>query len=110
MRDGHTESLPAQLGTTINSVGVGDAFAAGFVSQLSRGPVEAAWRATYVATAYSQTTYPEIFRDNVIRDLKLTLQEMRDLPGNFVALGEAPRNWDLSRGSGFPPWKPRCNR
>jgi nucleoside 2-deoxyribosyltransferase len=79
--DGLVERLPAQLGVTVNSVGVGDAFAAAYVSEFGRGPIEAGWRATYVATAYSQTTYPDVFKNEVQRDRRLTLEEIRDLWG-----------------------------
>jgi nucleoside 2-deoxyribosyltransferase len=80
-KDGSVHLLPAQLGTTVNSVGVGDAFAAGYVSYLERGPLEAAWRATYVAAAYSHTTYPNIFREEVQRNELLSLEEMLGLWG-----------------------------
>ena len=73
-------SLPAQLGKTMNSVGVGDVFAAAFVSSRA-SVVEAGWRATYAASAYSQTTYPDLFRNYVQRDSMLTLPEMQDLSG-----------------------------
>ncbi|MGB8031218.1 MAG: nucleoside 2-deoxyribosyltransferase [Terracidiphilus sp.] len=76
-----TESLPSQLGATVNSVGVGDVFAAAYVANFERGCIEAGWRATYAAAAYSQTTYPDLFKTYVHRDLNLTLEEMRDLGG-----------------------------
>jgi nucleoside 2-deoxyribosyltransferase len=78
------EELPAQLGATANSVGVGDVFAAAYLVHLGRGSVEAGWRATYASAAYSQTTYPHLFRTYLQRDLKLTLDEMRDLWGAFL--------------------------
>ncbi|MEJ0093511.1 MAG: nucleoside 2-deoxyribosyltransferase [Methylocella sp.] len=78
------EALPAQLGTTINSVGVGDVFAAAYVVHVDRGYVGAAWRATYAAAAYSQTTYPDLFKTYVQRDLKLSLDDMRQLWGVFL--------------------------
>jgi nucleoside 2-deoxyribosyltransferase/sugar/nucleoside kinase (ribokinase family) len=78
------EALPAQLGRTINSVGVGDVFAAAYVVHVNHGCVEAAWRATYAAAAYSQTTYPDLFKTYVQRDLKLSLDDMRQLWGVFL--------------------------
>ena len=78
------EMLPAQLGSTTNSVGVGDVFAAAYVTHKHLGFVEAAWRATYAAAAYSQTTYPDLFKTYVRRDLKLTLEDMRQLWGTFL--------------------------
>lgn len=75
------EALPAQLGATENSVGVGDVFAAAYVSALPNGPSEAGWRATRAASAYAQTTYPDDFKDAVQQSLKLSLDYMRDLGG-----------------------------
>lgn len=77
-------ALPAQLGTTANSVGVGDVFAATYVAYCNRGHVEAAWRATFAAAAYSQTTYPDLFKTYVQRDLKLGLDEIQQLEGVFL--------------------------
>jgi nucleoside 2-deoxyribosyltransferase len=77
-------SLPAQLGSTVNSVGVGDVFAATYVAFANYGCVEAGWRASYAAAAYSQTTYPDTFRTYVQRDLKLTVEEMNELWGVFL--------------------------
>jgi nucleoside 2-deoxyribosyltransferase len=78
------EALPAQLGSTINSVGVGDVFAAAYLASLEEGSVEAGWRATYAAAAYSQTTYPDLFKAYVQRDMKLDTAEMRQLGGVFL--------------------------
>jgi len=78
---GSVEFLPAQLGATANSVGVGDVFAAAYVANRNRGGVEAAWRATFAAAAYSQTTYPDLFKAYVQRDLMLELDEMQGLGG-----------------------------
>lgn len=74
-------SLPAQLGTTVNSVGVGDVFAAAYLAHLSAGAPEAGWRATYASAAYSQTTFPDLFKTYVERDARLSLREMQDLAG-----------------------------
>jgi nucleoside 2-deoxyribosyltransferase len=81
---GEIESLPAQLGTTVNSVGVGDVFAAAYVAHLRKGHIEAGWRATYTSAAYSQTTYPDLFRTYVQRDLRLSLGELRELGGTLL--------------------------
>jgi hypothetical protein len=78
------EALPAQLGITINSVGVGDVFAAAYLACLDRGHVEAAWRATYASAAYSQTTEPDIFKTYLLRDQRLSLKEMQELWGTFL--------------------------
>lgn len=84
------EALPAQLGTTINSVGVGDVFAVAFLTALPEGAAIAGWRATYVAAAYSQTTYPDIFKKYVERDQRLSLDEMRSLWGTFLPWSARP--------------------
>jgi nucleoside 2-deoxyribosyltransferase len=81
---GQVEALPAQLGTTVNSVGVGDVFAAAYVVHLGKGSAEAGWRATYASAAYSQTTDPDLFKTYVQRDLRLSLDEMRNLWGTFL--------------------------
>lgn len=78
------EALPAQLGNTTNSVGVGDVFAATYVAYCNGNRVEAAWRATLAAAAYSQTTDPDLFKTYVQRDLKLSLDELQQLGGVFL--------------------------
>lgn len=65
-------------------MGVGDVFAAAYVAHVEHGYVEAAWRATYAAAAYSQTTDPDLFKTYVQRDLKLTLDDMQQLWGVFL--------------------------
>jgi nucleoside 2-deoxyribosyltransferase len=89
----HTETieLPAQLGSTVNSVGVGDVFAAAYVAYSKQGSVEAGWRATYAAAAYSQTTYPDLFKTYVQRDLKLSVEDMQQLSGVSLAWEERQR-------------------
>ena len=84
------ETLPAQLGTTINSVGVGDVFAATFITTLPEGAALAGWRATYAAAAYSQTTYPDLFKKYVERDQNLSLEEMTSLWGTFLPWSARP--------------------
>ena len=86
----HIEALPAQLGKTINSVGVGDVFAAAFLTALPDGAIAAGWRATYAAAAYSQTTYPDIFKKYVERDQRLSLDEMSSLWGAFLPWSARP--------------------
>jgi nucleoside 2-deoxyribosyltransferase len=81
---GSIDALPAQLGTTANSVGVGDVFAATYVAHYNRSRDEAASRATFAAAAYSQTTFPDLFKTYVQRDLKLSLDEMQQLGGVFL--------------------------
>lgn len=81
LNTGNEIRLAAQLGVTVNSVGVGDVFAASFVHHLPTGSMDAGWRATYAATAYSQTTFPKDFRDTVQQNLSLCTGELADLGG-----------------------------
>lgn len=87
---GEVETLPAQLGTTVNSVGVGDVFAAAYLAYLKYGRAEAAWRATYASAAYSQTTEPDLFKAYVTRDARLSLEEMRELGGALLPWESRP--------------------
>lgn len=83
--DNKTEEIPAQLGTTVNSVGVGDVFDASYVANLARGgPSEAAWRASLTSSAYAQTTEPDTLQTYVRRDMKLPLPQLRDLGGTSL--------------------------
>lgn len=61
LHSGESDEVPAQLGDTVNSVGVGDVYSAVFVSLLGMGVFDAAWKAARVATCYAQTTYPDDF-------------------------------------------------
>jgi sugar/nucleoside kinase (ribokinase family) len=92
--DSSVTEIPAQLGTTVNSVGVGDVFDATYITYRGRGLVEAAWRATYASSAYAQTTDLIIFRDYVHRDSKLSLSQLRDLGGTILPW-EVRRAYDI---------------
>lgn len=81
LRDGSVEEVPAILGKTVNSVGVGDVYSAVMVASADSGWVEAAWRGCQAATVYAQTTYPDDLRRDVQRGYKLTVAELRDLGG-----------------------------
>jgi len=81
---GATEGIPAQLGATVNSVGVGDVFDATYLAHLGEGPVEAAWRAASASSAYAQTTEPDIFQTYVRRDAKLSFLQLKELGGTFL--------------------------
>lgn len=79
-----TELIPAILSKTVNSVGVGDVYSAVMLGFRDRGWEEAAWRGSRAATAYSQTTYPDDFQRDVKRELKLSLDELRELGGTSL--------------------------
>lgn len=82
---GSEEAVPALLGETVNSVGVGDVYSAVFVDQLKRGVGDAAWKSGRVATCYAHTTYPDDFKRDVQRSLKLHVDEMRELGGTVLS-------------------------
>ena len=86
------ECIPAQLGETVNSVGVGDVYSA-VLSGLSgtHGVVEAAWRGAQVATRYAQTTYPDDLRRDTQRDAQIDLATLRTLWGTFLPWHERPK-------------------
>jgi nucleoside 2-deoxyribosyltransferase len=88
------EEIPAQLGETLNSVGVGDVFDAAYVVHLTNGPIEAAWRAASASSAYAQTTEPDLLESYVRRDSKLSLTQLNDL-GGTVLPWEARRDFDI---------------
>lgn len=86
------ECIPAQLGETVNSVGVGDVYSS-VLSGLSdtHGVVEAAWRGAQVATRYAQTTYPDDLRRDTQRDARIDLATLRTLWGTFLPWHERPK-------------------
>ncbi len=81
LQSGESDEIPAQLGETVNSVGVGDVYSAVFVSLLGTGIFDAAWKAARAATCYAQTTYPDDFKRDLQRSLKLSVDKMRGLGG-----------------------------
>lgn len=84
LRTGGVDEVPALLGETVNSVGVGDAFSAVFVSMLGAGVFDAGWKAARAATCYAQTTYPDDFKRDVQRSLALSVDQMRGLGGTVL--------------------------
>jgi nucleoside 2-deoxyribosyltransferase len=91
LNTGTAELIPAILSTTVNSVGVGDVYSAVMLGFRDRGWEEAAWRGSRAATAYSQTTYPDDFRRDVKRELRLSLDELRELGGTSLPWHDRPR-------------------
>jgi hypothetical protein len=78
------EEIPATLGRTVNSVGVGDVYSAVMVGLSQDGWTEAAWRGAQAATAYSQTTYPDDLRLDIQRAFKSPLDTLRALGGTVL--------------------------
>jgi nucleoside 2-deoxyribosyltransferase len=79
--DMKVEEIPAVLGDTVNSVGVGDAFTAVYAALSSVRAEDAAWRGMQVATRYSQTTYPDDLYRDVHRDFAMSIDQVRQLGG-----------------------------
>lgn len=78
------EEIPAILDATFNSVGVGDVYSSVMVGFNFIGWSEAAWRGARSATYYAQTTYPDDYKRDVVRDLKLSFSELRSLGGTYL--------------------------
>jgi len=86
-----TTEVPAQLGTTVNSVGVGDVFDATYLAYRPAGLEEAAWRATYASSAYAQSTDPDVFRTHIERESAVQFSVLRDLGGTSLPWEIRPR-------------------
>lgn len=84
------EEVPALLGQTVNSVGVGDVYSAVFTFMLGEGVSDAGWKGARVATCYAKTTYPDDFKRDAQRSLALTVEQMRSLGGTAVPWHERP--------------------
>ncbi|MDB0567410.1 nucleoside 2-deoxyribosyltransferase [Ralstonia solanacearum] len=89
--DGSVENIPASLGKTVNSVGVGDVYSAVMLAFSDKGWVEAAWRGCQAATAYAQTTYPDDFQRDVRRSFALSVDALRELGGTILPWHDRPR-------------------
>lgn len=85
------DEIPAQLGETVNSVGVGDVYSAVFVSLKEENIRDAAWKAARAATCYAQTTFPDDFKRDVERSLGLSVKQMRGLGGTFLPWHDRPK-------------------
>lgn len=84
MRKGGVEVIPATLGHTINSVGVGDVYSVVMVGLSHKGWTEAAWRGCQVATVYSQSTFPDDIKRDVQRGFRLPLEVLQALNGTVL--------------------------
>lgn len=85
------DEIPALLGETVNSVGVGDVYSAVFVALIEIGARDAAWKAARVATCYAQTTYPDDLKRDTERSLALSVEQMRGLGGTVVPWHDRPK-------------------
>jgi len=84
LKSGNIDNIPATLGETANSVGVGDVYSAVMLGFSHQGWEEAAWRGASAATCYSQTTYPDDFKRDVQRWQRLSLHQLRSLGGTSL--------------------------
>ena len=84
LRKGTVLQIPATLGRTINSVGVGDVYSSVMVAHSQKGWVEAAWRGCQAATIYSQSTFPDDIKREVQRGFKLPLNTLQGLGGTSL--------------------------
>jgi nucleoside 2-deoxyribosyltransferase len=91
LRDGGIEEVPATLGNTVNSVGVGDVYSAVMVGLSHKGWTEAAWRGSQAATVYSQSTFPDDIQRDVQRGFLLSLDALQSLGGTVLPWHDRPR-------------------
>ncbi|MBU9181728.1 nucleoside 2-deoxyribosyltransferase [Burkholderia multivorans] len=91
LRDGGVEEIPATLGITVNSVGVGDVYSAVMVGLAHKGWIEAAWRGCQAATVYSQSTFPDDIKRDVQRGFLLSLDALQSLGGTALPWHDRPR-------------------
>ncbi|WP_244146623.1 nucleoside 2-deoxyribosyltransferase [Paraburkholderia sp. BCC1876] len=90
MRDGGVEEIPATLGKTVNSVGVGDVYSSVMVALSHKGWMEAAWRGCQAATVYSQSTFPDDIKRDVGRGFLLSLDVLQALGGTMLPWHDRP--------------------
>ncbi|NOI87063.1 nucleoside 2-deoxyribosyltransferase [Vibrio sp. 99K-1] len=86
-----SKRIPAKLGRTQNSVGVGDVYSAAAIAHKDLGWENAAWIASIAATSYSQTTFPDDFKRDVQRNLSLPLNVSKGLGGVCLPWHERPK-------------------
>ena len=84
LRNDTVEQIPATLGQTVNSVGVGDVYVSVMCGLSHKGWVEAAWRGSRAAGAYSQSTFPDDVKREVQRELRLELEVLKALGGTAL--------------------------
>lgn len=84
LRNNSVEEIPATLGNTVNSVGVGDVYSSVMVGLSQKGWIEAAWRGCQAATAYSQSTFPDDIKRDLQRGFRLSLDVLQVLRGTVL--------------------------
>lgn len=84
LRNNGVEEIPATLGNTVNSVGVGDVYSSVMVGLSQKGWIEAAWRGCQAATSYSQSTFPDDIKRDLQRGFRLSLDVLQALRGTVL--------------------------
>ncbi|WP_415754418.1 nucleoside 2-deoxyribosyltransferase [Pseudomonas leptonychotis] len=89
--DGGVIEIPATLGRTANSVGVGDVYTSVMIGLQHMGWTEAAWRGCQAATAYSQSTFPDDIKRDLTRAFRVSLRTLEALGGTALPWHDRPR-------------------
>lgn len=85
LKSGEVEEIPANLGETVNSVGVGDVYSAVMVALSAMlGWKGAAWRGYQAATVYARSTFPDDIKRDIQREFCLPLKDVQAMGGVFV--------------------------
>lgn len=91
LHDGGIDEIPATLGKTVNSVGVGDVYTAVMFGLSHKGWTEAAWRGCQAATVYSQSTFPDDIKRDVQRGFLVPLSALQGLGGTVLPWHDRPQ-------------------
>ncbi|WP_323949957.1 nucleoside 2-deoxyribosyltransferase [Aeromonas caviae] len=85
IKENEIEYIPATLGKTVNSVGVGDVYSSVMVGLSSNiGWIESAWRGSQSATIYSQSTFPDDIKRDTRRELRVPYEIVKSLGGTSL--------------------------
>ena len=84
LEDNQSKEIPALLGETAKSVGVGDVYSAVFVYLKDINIGDACWKPARAATCYARTMSLCNFKKYVQRSFALTVDQMRGLGGTFL--------------------------
>ena len=82
--------VPAELGVTRNSVGVGDAFSAAYAYLKIHDEDSAPYKAMKVSSAYAQTTSLDSLGERIRRSFNLSLEAMKEMGGVSLPWEERP--------------------
>jgi nucleoside 2-deoxyribosyltransferase len=89
----HPTKVPAQVRPIVHSVGVGDCFDVVFVAQRYRVSDDAALAyASFIATEYASTTFPDDFKRGVCRTLSMSPEIISQLKGISLPWEDRPQH------------------